>query len=186
MSFEVEVKYRVPSHAGLEGRLIALGGEGAPEVTQEDSYLNHPSRDFAQSNEALRLRRIGESNRITYKGPKHAGPTKTREEIEVPFAEGAGALDQMRRLFADLGFRPVAVIRKTRRTFHLKYRGMAVEVALDSAENLGDFVEVEAIAESAAGLPEAQAAVLDLARELGLTDVEPRSYLRMALEKTRG
>ncbi|MBV8267850.1 MAG: hypothetical protein JO252_16105, partial [Planctomycetaceae bacterium] len=42
---------------------------------------------------------------------------------------------------------------------------------------------VEAIAEDEADLPAAQGAVLDLADVLGLTDVEPRSYLRMALEQ---
>jgi hypothetical protein len=35
-------------------------------------------------------------------------------------------------------------------------------------------------------LPAAQAAVLALAQELGLTEVEPRSYLRMLLEPDKG
>jgi adenylate cyclase, class 2 len=54
---------------------------------------------------------------------------------------------------------------------------------LDVAEDLGAFVEIESIAADPDALPAAQAAVLDLARELGLTEVEPRSYLRMALER---
>ena len=47
---------------------------------------------------------------------------------------------------------------------------------------MGDFAEVEALA-GGDDLAEAQAAVLGLARELGLDRVEPRSYLRMILER---
>jgi adenylate cyclase class 2 len=183
MSYEVEVKYRTPDHAVLADRLIALGGVAGPEVVHEDTYLSHPARDFAQTNEALRLRRIGDANRITYKGPRREGPTKTREEIEIPFGTGAESLEATRQLFANLGFRPVALIRKARCPFHLSYQGRAIEVVLDDAEGLGRFAEVEAIAASESDLPAAQGAVLALARELGLTEVEPRSYLRMTLDR---
>jgi adenylate cyclase class IV len=47
---------------------------------------------------------------------------------------------------------------------------------------LGDFAEIEAIADDEAALPSAQATVLALASQLGLDQVEPRSYLRMILE----
>ena len=60
-----------------------------------------------------------------------------------------------------------------------------VEVALDRAEGLGDFVEIESLGATEADLPAAQAAVLAVASQLGLTEVEPRSYLRMTLEAQR-
>ena len=53
---------------------------------------------------------------------------------------------------------------------------------LDRADGLGDFAEIETLAATESDLPAAQAAVLALANELGLTEVEPRSYLRMSLE----
>ena len=122
---------------------------------------------------------------MTYKGPRQAGPTKTREEIEVGFAAGADAHQQMRRIWELLGFRPVAVLHKRRQPYRLVRGGRAMAVVLDLAEGLGAFAEVETIAADAADLPAAQAAVLDLAQALGLTAVEPRSYLRMALERGR-
>jgi adenylate cyclase class 2 len=185
MSYEVELKYRTTDHAALAARLVAMGASAGPEITHEDAYLNHPSRDFALTNEALRLRRIGEENRITYKGPRHDGPTKTREEIEVPFGDGPESFEPMHRLLTNLGFRPVAVIRKVRRPFHLTYQGRPAEVVLDVAEGLGEFAEVEVIATSEVDLPGAQQAVLALARELGLTEVERRSYLGMTLDRRR-
>jgi adenylate cyclase class 2 len=173
-------------HDQLVRKLAERGAEAKGGVDQEDSYMNHPSRDFAVTNEAFRIRRIGDENRITYKGPKHAGPTKTREEIEIPFAAGPEPHGDLARLFENLGFRRVATIRKRRESFHLRFDGRDLEIALDRAEGLGDFAEIEAIATDAADLPRAQHAVLELAKLLALTDVEPRSYLRMHLENRAG
>jgi adenylate cyclase class 2 len=186
MGYEVEVKYRLVDHDQLERRLAERGAARVSVITQEDVYLSHPSRDFAVSNEALRIRRIGVDNRITYKGPRLSGPTKTREEIEIAVTSGEGAFNQLLRLFENLGFRPVATVRKSRTPFHLNQEGLAVEVVLDRAVGLGDFAEIEALAATESELPSAQAAVLALAQELGLTEVEPRSYLRMLLEPDKG
>jgi adenylate cyclase class 2 len=182
MGYEVEIKFRDADHAAIERRLMALGAAAGKLVEQEDVYLAHPARDFAATGEAFRLRRDGPRNRLTYKGPKHAGPTKTREEVEVGFDAGAVAREEMSRLLGALGFRPVATVRKTRTTFHLVREGRPMEVVLDRAEGLGDFAEVEALADDH-NLADAQDAVLALARELGLAEVEPRSYLRMILER---
>src|SRR5947208_16350470 len=118
MGYEVEVKFRDADHAAIERRLLAMGAQAGEAVAQEDVYLAHPARDFAATGEAFRLRRDGPANRLTYKGPKHAGPTKTREEVEIGFDRGAASWAEMHRLFEALGFRPVATVRKVRRAFH--------------------------------------------------------------------
>jgi adenylate cyclase class 2 len=183
MSFEVEVKYRGVDHERLARLLVKRGASPRDVVEQEDVYFNHPARDFALTNEALRVRRAGDQNRITYKGARRSGPTKTREEIEIALAEGPASSGKLLPLLEVLGFRPVATIRKRRETFHVTYLDHELEVALDLAEGLGAFAEIEAFAHGEADLPAAQHAVLALASELGLTDVEPRSYLRMFLEE---
>jgi adenylate cyclase class 2 len=186
MGYEVEVKFRSVDHAVLEQRLAELGAELSGSAIQVDTYLTHPARDFAATNEAFRVRQVGNENRITYKGPRKPGPTKTREEIEIRFADGALAAGQLLQLFELLGFRPVATIRKRRTSFHMKWEGLSLEVTLDRAESLGDFAEIEALVPSEPDLRPAQAAVLALAAELALTEVEPRSYLRMILESKAG
>jgi adenylate cyclase, class 2 len=182
MGYEVEVKFRLVDCDQVERRLAERGAVRQPEITQEDVYLSHPSRDFAVTNEAFRIRRIGTENRITYKGPRLSGPTKTREEIEISVTSGEVAFSQLLRLFENLGFRPVATVRKSRTPFHLNVERRAIEVVLDRAVGIGDFAEIEVLAATDADLPAAQAAVLALAQQLGLTEVEPRSYLRMFLE----
>jgi adenylate cyclase class 2 len=182
MAYEVELKYRLHDRASLLERLIVRGARSAPAIYQEDHYLSHPARDFQTTREALRIRRIGDQNRITYKGPRLDGPTKTREEIEIAFTEGARAFDDLVRLWQNLGFRPIATIRKERQPLCLRYLDCDLEIAIDSVVGLGDFVEIEAIAALEWDVSTAQTAVIGLAAELCLAEPEPRSYLKMTLE----
>ncbi len=182
MGFEIEVKFRVADHEELGRRLAARGIAPGATVEHEDTYLAHPARDFAVTGEAFRIRGEGPANRITYKGPKLGGPAKTREEIEIAFGEGAEERGRLARAFELLGFRPVAVVRKRRTEYHLAYRGRPMAVAMDLAEGLGAFAEVETLVGSESDLADAQGAVVALAGELGLVAVEARSYLGMVLE----
>jgi adenylate cyclase class 2 len=181
-SFEVELKFRVADFENLLGRIQSFGAKAHPSVEQEDGYLSHPSRDFAKTGEAFRVRREGERNRITYKGPKLPGPTKTREEVEVGFADGMTNLAKVRQILGALGFMPVATVRKIRREYECVVDGRLIHVALDQVESLGSFAEVETLASGSEDLPGAQATIQRFAAQLGLSEVEPRSYLRMLLE----
>jgi adenylate cyclase class 2 len=183
MAFEVEMKFRAGDLDQVMGNLDRLGAEWVTLSEQEDIYVSHPSRDLRATDEALRIRRSGPENLVTYKGPKQGGPTKTREEIEIGFEPGDEGRQQMQTLFERLGFSVVAVIPKTRRLYKMVHEGLRLEVALDDVRGLGKFVEVETLAGSRADLPRAQAAVLAVASLLALEDHEPRSYLRMTLDQ---
>src|SRR5207253_9991521 len=68
-----------------------------PVLDEADHYFNAPDRDFGKTDEAFRLRRVGEQNRITYKGAKQGGPAKTRTEIEIGLEPGKHAAEQFCR-----------------------------------------------------------------------------------------
>jgi adenylate cyclase class 2 len=179
---EIEMKFPLADFAPLERALAQWGAREAPPAVNADHYFNAPDRDFAVTDEALRLRRIGTTNRLTYKGPKHAALAKIRTEIEVGVAEGEEAANDFIRLLTHLGYRPVAVVRKHRRTFHLNREGYDLEVTLDEVEGLGRFAEVEILAPEE-GVQGAGAALQRVAGELGLGASQRRSYLEMLLEK---
>jgi adenylate cyclase class 2 len=182
---EVEVKYAGADFPALEGRLRQWGAREDPPRTDADHYFNAPDRDFAVTDEALRLRRIGERNLVTYKGPKVDPQTKTRTEIEVPLAPGDRAADDFARLLTRLGYRPVAVVRKSRRLFHLSRGGFALEVTLDDVEGVGRFAELE-IQAPEDQLDAARKLLLQTAAELGLSTGERRSYLELLLAARGG
>lgn len=181
---EVEVKYRYAEWDALRGKLAALGAAAAETRTDVDHYFNAPDRDFARTDEALRVRRVGDANVVTYKGPKTDAATKTRTEIELPIAAGDAGADTATRLLTALGYRPVLVVTKTREVWTFARDGFAVEACLDDAGAIGRFVELEVLAEPDR-FEAAKAVVLRTAAELGLMDVERRSYLAMHLETAR-
>jgi adenylate cyclase class 2 len=182
MNYEVEQKFPIRDVAAIERKLAALGGVFAPAVEQVDRYFAHPARDFAKTDEALRIRRIGEENRITYKGPKIDSATKTRQEIELPLAPGREAAEDFTRLLESLGFRRVAEVRKRRRIMHFTWSGFPMEAALDDVEHVGQFAELELAADEQT-LDAARECLASLAKELGLEQSERRSYLEMLLER---
>ncbi|HEV3416284.1 MAG TPA: class IV adenylate cyclase [Pirellulales bacterium] len=184
MRFEVEQKFPVPDLAEIERRLIELGAAIQAPVEQADLYYAHPVRDFALTDEALRIRRVGEQNFITYKGSKIDPTTKTRREIELSLAGGAEGAKAWGELLEALGFRPVVEVRKRRRTAKLEWHGQQVEAALDEVEPLGNFVELEIDADEAE-VQDAKACLASLAAELNLGKGERRSYLELLLGKTK-
>ncbi len=184
MKYEVEQKFPVDNLRAVEERLGEMGAEISDERIEIDRYYNHPARDFAETDEALRIRRTGPVNRITYKGPKIDKVTKTRQELELPLGEGETAAADWMKLLETLGFRTVSEVHKRRRKARVARQDRSVEVSLDEVTGLGTFVELEIVVEEK-DLDWARGCIADLAEELGLGQSERRSYLRLLLEKGR-
>ncbi|MBS0266107.1 MAG: class IV adenylate cyclase [Planctomycetes bacterium] len=180
--FEVELKFSLADPGPVLERLKRLGAQPQPPVEQVDVYFNHPCRDFAQTDEALRIRSQGPQQVLTYKSALLDSRTKTRREIEIPLAAGESR-EKLAEALTLLGFTSVFEVRKRRQPQHLNWHDRDFEVAFDEVEGLGPFVEVETLA-NAAERPVATQAILDLAALLELSKPEPQSYLRLLLQKT--
>lgn len=188
--YEVELKFQVSDSADVERRLAGLGGSLSAAVDQVDRYFAHPARDFAATDEALRLRRVGDDVVVTWKGPRIDTATKTRREIELEVApaaagppDGAATIGRWTELLEALGFRPVREVAKRRRTAILRRDDATIEAALDDVAGLGWFLELEEQA-AAADVDRARERLGTLARELGCAAAERRSYLELLLAAT--
>jgi adenylate cyclase, class 2 len=179
MNFEVEQKHRVDDPAGLKQRLADRGVALQSPIEQADTYFAHPGRDFAQTDEALRIRTVGSECFVTYKGPKLDATSKTRREIELPLAVGASEFTE---LLTALGFEPVLTVRKTRRPFEIEHQGRSVHGAWDEIDEIGTFVELELTADESS-LEAARSIIADLAGVLLLGPSERRSYLELLLAR---
>jgi len=172
------MKFAVADGHALELRLAGLGAVSRDVQTQVDVYFSHPCRDFAATDEALRIRQVGPRVFVTYKGPKIDQSTKTRREIELFLGQG----DRLRQTFAALiealGFQPVGTVRKTRRTFQLAWHTHDVLVSIDDVERLGRFTELELLSDER-GIDDARAAIMALAEQLDLGPSQRRSYLEL-------
>lgn len=181
MQYEVENKFPIDDLAQIVRALEARGARFGTAIHQADHYFAHPVRDFAVTDEALRIRQSDDQVFVTYKGPKLDRATKTRRELELPLAAGAEHAVQYIELLEVLGFRAMATVRKQRRLGRFPWQQWTVAAALDEVDQLGQFLELE-LQVTAESLAEAQAALVALAADLGLERVERRSYLDMLLQ----
>jgi adenylate cyclase class 2 len=179
-----EVELKVPAdHDTVREALDRLDAEAIGTVEQADVYYDAPQRDFAETDEALRLRTERDpevaggaddptkvdvaddgsgpdstGGTLTYKGPLVDDTSKTRREIESPVPDAAGIDDVLQAV----GFDPAATVEKHRE----RYRVDDVVVTLDSIGDLGTFVEVETAVPDESSANEDDAAIAAAREEL--------------------
>jgi adenylate cyclase, class 2 len=179
--YEVEMKFPIPAADGLPARLAELGAVWSEPVRQVDQYFGHPGRNFAATDEALRLRSIDDETILTYKGPIIDRLTKTRREIETHLAPGASSAAGLADILEHLGFFRVRQVVKLRRTATISWCSRSVTCGWDEVSPVGTFLELEIVTDEG-DKSAAQRHLLDLAAYLELPAQEPRSYLEMLLE----
>lgn len=172
--YEVECKVAT-RHEPVRERLAALDADPIDTVEQADTYYDAPHRSFPETDEALRVRREGETTRLTYKGPLVDAHSKTRTEHETAVEDG----ETMTKILDALGFTPAATVEKERERF--RCRGYIV--ALDTVSGLGEFVEVEDEVTSEGDVERVRDGVRDLLAALGCDPSEQvrTSYLELLL-----
>jgi len=175
---EVEVKVRA-DHSKARSILKKIGAVKLGIENQSDTYFAAPFRDFAKTDEALRIRSLDGRAVLTYKGPKLDGISKTREEFETPVDEATTI-----QILHALSFSEAGVVRKKREIFSAE----EITICLDAVESLGEFLEVEIIAESEKELEISRAKLFELLKQFGAGEKDSirTSYLEMVLEKNKG
>jgi adenylate cyclase class 2 len=172
---EVEVKVKA-DHEKVRSILKKIGAVKVRVENQSDTYFAAPHRDFAETDEALRIRSLDGQAVLTYKGPKLDGVSKTREELETPVDEVTTT-----RVLHALGFSEAGIVRKIREVF----RAGEITVCLDAVEGLGEFLEVEIMAENKKTLETARYMLFEFLKPFGFGEKDSirTSYLEMVLEK---
>jgi adenylate cyclase class 2 len=182
---EIEMKFPVNDFASIEEQMAQWHANRQPTIDETDRYFNAPDRDFAKTDEAFRLRCVGEANRLTYKGPKQPGVTKTRTEIEIAIEPGEDSAAKFCQLAQHLGYRLTAIVKKRRTCYEFERDGFKMQACCDEVETLGQFVEIEIVTDEQQK-ERAQALLLKVVQQLNLPASEPRSYLAMVLQKSKG
>lgn len=173
---EVEVKARVNEFDSIKDNLSKLKAVKIRTERQEDTYFNAPHRDFAITDEALRIRKIPDGDNleifITYKGAKIDKSSKTRKEYEVSVEDS----EITKNIFESLGFRPVATVIKDRDIYQLE----DFVITLDTVKKAGIFVEIEKDLKDDEDFDETLQEIFKLYEKLGITEgFERKSYLEL-------
>ena len=154
MPTEIEKKYRVTEEeaARVRASLREVGARAEGEGFEVNTLYEGNGLDTSRC--VLRLRRVGEGARLTYKERQESGSSVKRhreEETEVADADAVAAI------LVAVGFRTALVYEKRRETWRLG----ETEVVIDELP-FGWFVEIEG----------EELAILDAERELELTTAE--------------
>ncbi|MFB6301037.1 MAG: class IV adenylate cyclase [Halobacteriales archaeon] len=171
--YEVELKLGLQEDSDpIRDRLDELGADDYGTVIQRDIYYDAPHRSFADTDEALRLRRertVGEADiRLTYKGPLIESDSKTRQELETGVDDG----DTAAAILEALGFDPAAEVEKHRDRYMID----GYVITLDDVTDLGTFLEIEsADPVSEDRIDAVREGAIDLLEELGL---DPSNQIR--------
>jgi adenylate cyclase class 2 len=135
MADEIEKKYRLSAERKAEvlESLEEIGAEFVGEDFEENILFSSPDLQAKQA--VLRLRRIGARTVLTFKQKIQSDfAAKHHTEYETEVAD----FDEMEKIFAALGYRPVLVYEKRRRTWNFR----AAEIVLDTLP-FGEFMEIE-------------------------------------------
>jgi adenylate cyclase, class 2 len=176
---EIEVKAFVEDPKKMERSIIELGATPIGIESQADTYYNAPYRDFAKTDEALRIRVLDDKSILTYKGPKMDFVSKTRKEVQTQILD----TDSMGNILSSLGFFPVATVSKKRKNFRIG----DFCISLDEVRNLGNFIEVEVTVKDPRNHQEKVESIFKFIAKLGINRESTirKSYLEMILEKKR-
>jgi adenylate cyclase, class 2 len=163
LGLEQEVKLAYPDVEAARQAVTTAGGRLAvSRRLLDDRFFDTHDFRLRRDAQALRIRQDGERATLTWKGPPHPGPIKTREEIE---ADCRNAMDLVALLGA-LGYVPCFRSQKYREEY-------AVGGALVTVDEtpFAVFVEVEAT----------PAIIGDVVLRLGRTpaDYEVASYVAL-------
>ena len=169
---EVEIKLRVPD-AGAGRRLLRRAGFRVRRrrVFESNVLYDTPAGALRSAGKLLRIRRVGSTTLLTYKGPALPGKHKIREEFELRLSDAESFGLVMQRL----GMRPAFRYEK----YRTEYAGPApAGVATLDETPIGAFLELE----GAPGWIDATARTLGFQEQ----DYITASYGRLFLESLGG
>jgi adenylate cyclase, class 2 len=145
---EREIKLRYRSAQEARDAVLAIGATALrARRFQDDALFDNEREELRQRRCALRIRREGSRNYVTFKGPVQPGPMKMREELETGVEDAC----VIQRVLEHLDLRVWFRYQKYREEYALD----GVVVAIDETP-IGTFVELEG---TEAGISAAAAAL---------------------------
>jgi adenylate cyclase class 2 len=170
---EVKLKLKGMSIEELKNKLLKDQIKYIGVEKQTDIYLNSKFRNFKETDEALRIRKVNNTVELTYKGPKFSSKSKSREEITVEINDE----NAMLKILQKLDIYPVYSVSKERYTFI----DNNFNICLDKVEGLGEYIEIEGINSDENKLLEY---INDFIRKYNINvEMERKSYLELLVEK---
>jgi predicted adenylyl cyclase CyaB len=170
MGRNVEINARATDFAGQRDRAEKLAGSPPVTISQEDTFFR-----AKRGRLKLRLFDAGRGELIYYERADAQEPSESRYMI-LPTREPAVLRDALSKALGVSG-----VVRKQREVYHVA----GTRVHLDTVEDLGEFIELEAVLGPGESQEDGRARVHELAGALDISDEDliDRAYIDLLLER---
>ncbi len=134
---ETEVKIRLTEKAAILERIEHAGLTlSVARQFEANTLYDTPDQSLRGREMLLRLRQIGDKAVVTWKGPGHPGPYKSRPELET----SVGSIEILGEILMQVGYQPFFRYEKYRTEFVRQNRLGVVTV---DETPIGDFLELE-------------------------------------------
>jgi adenylate cyclase class 2 len=134
---ETEVKIRLADPQAFKSRLVEAGFYvSVARALEINDLYDTPDRSLRRQGMLLRLRRVGDESKITWKGAGVAGPHKSRPELETSI----GSFEVLAEILKQLGFERIFRYEKFRTEYE---NGREHSVVTVDETPIGNYIEIE-------------------------------------------
>ena len=124
--------------------------EFTKDITEEDTYFTDKDFNFIKDRVCLRTRKVNEDFlEITYK-PKTDKTTEKYGKREVNLKIDPDDYNDAKYIIQELGYIKYVSFKKHRKIYSKTINRFKYSVMIDSIENIGDFIELEILADNEA------------------------------------
>lgn len=178
---EIEIKIAIDNKDAVIRKLVDIGFVKGTSIKESDDYYTSDYYDVKLRGEALRIR-MSQSlsdnsivSTINFKGKRLDGVSMSRNELETELCDG----EIGRKILEALGFYVAGNVTKIRDYYHKD----KVTACVDSVEGLGDYLELEILADSEEKRESSLVLIYTVLDEIGLkrSDTVTTSYLSMIM-----
>ena len=182
-NIEIEIKIPVTEQEFQNAKkILEATSKFSKKSEQEDEYFTPAHKNFLEPKhpfEWLSIRKRGSGFLLTYKHfhPENSEFMNYCDEIETEIKDG----ENLKKIFNSLNFKSLIIVKKQREMY--KYKD-EFEICLDTVDNLGSFIEIEAIKDFGS-VDLTRLAITEFAKQLGLDGEKKatKGYPYLLMEK---
>ena len=148
--------------------------EFSNELVEEDTYFTDINLNFIENKTCLRIRKTNNTNvELTYK-PKTTKHTENYGKKETNVNISRGDYEDIKYILKELGYVEYVSFKKHREIYSKSKNDFEYNIMIDHIENIGDFIEIEILAQNYDDQEKVQIELENLIKKIECQNLKPK------------
>ena len=148
--------------------------EFSNELVEEDTYFTDINLNFIENKTCLRIRKTNNTNvELTYK-PKTTKHTENYGKKETNVNISRGDYEDIKYILKELGYVEYVSFKKHREIYSKSKNDFEYNIMIDHIENIGDFIEIEILAQNYDDKEKVQIELENLIKKIECKNLKPK------------